>query len=133
MFAHDRDHLPRQSFQLPRTQIFFAELDVVDAGTRGFGDFGEQRLPAGAFVAAKLAAVGNVIEQTAVSHRFSAYYEELAKRRQSPVAATRSTVASWRFRGRLLRRVAWPVVGRDGTWSVLLSGTRNSLPANRPS
>src|SRR5260370_36199875 len=121
MSAHDRHQLARQSFQLPRAEIFFAELDVGDAGARGFGHFGEQRLPAGAFVAPKLAAVGNVIEQAAVSHRFSAYYEGLAVRRPSPVPATRSTVASRRFPRWPPRRVAWPVVGPGETRTVRLS------------
>src|ERR1035437_5927574 len=77
ILAHSRDHFPCQSFQFPRAQIFFAELDVVDMGTRGLGDFGEQGSAAGAFVAAKLASVGDVIEQTAVSHQLSAYYGRL--------------------------------------------------------
>src|SRR5208337_357751 len=38
------------------------------------GDFGEQGAAASVFVAAKLAAVGDVVERTAVSHRLSAYY-----------------------------------------------------------
>ena len=62
-----RQGVPCQHFQLPGAQIFFAELDVVDARTGGFGDFGEQGAAAGAFVAAKLASVGDVIEQTAVA------------------------------------------------------------------
>ena len=53
-------------FQFARAQIFFAKLDIVDAGMRGFGDFGEQGAAAGAFVATKLASVGDVVEQTAV-------------------------------------------------------------------
>src|ERR1019366_7109575 len=73
--AHGTQNVPCQHFQFPCAQILFAKLDVVDAGTRGFSDFGEQGVSAGAFVAAKLASIGNVIEHTAVSHQLSAYYE----------------------------------------------------------
>ena len=73
--AHGRDRFPRQRFQFPRAEIFFAELDIVDAYTCSFGDLGEQGAATGVFVAAKLASVGDVIEQTAVSHQHSAYYE----------------------------------------------------------
>jgi hypothetical protein len=58
--------LSRQSFQRPDAQIFFAELDVFNSGTRGLRDFSEQGTDASAFVAAKLASVGDVIKQTAM-------------------------------------------------------------------
>jgi len=74
--AHGREGVASQHFQFSHAQIFFAELDVVDSGTRGFGDFGEQGPAASAFVATKLASVGDVIEQTAVRHQLSAYYED---------------------------------------------------------
>ena len=73
VLTHDRDHLPRQHFQFSRAQIFFAELDVVDTGARAFGDFGDQVAAAGAFVAAKLASVGDVVGSGQPS--LSAYYE----------------------------------------------------------
>ena len=37
------------AFPVSRAQIFFAELDVVDAGTCSFGDLGEQGAAAGMF------------------------------------------------------------------------------------
>src|SRR3984893_13697089 len=79
MLAHEAGHFPCQSFQFSRAQISFAELYIVDAGTRGFGDFGEQGATAGSFVARKLTSVGDVIEEAAVRHQLSAYYETLLK------------------------------------------------------
>src|SRR5258708_35225785 len=73
--AHGGQGLPCQYFQFSRAQIFFAELDVVDSGSRCFSDLVEQGAAAGSFVAAKLALVGDVTEQTAVRHQLSAYYE----------------------------------------------------------
>jgi hypothetical protein len=60
--------LSAELFEFARAQVFFAELDVVDPGPRGLGDFGEQGAAAGAFVAVKLASVGDVVKQTAFSH-----------------------------------------------------------------
>ena len=61
-------------------RIFAPTLDgrllALDAATgKPCADFGEQGAPAGAFVAAKLVSVGDVIEQTAIRHQLSAYYE----------------------------------------------------------
>src|ERR1700730_4075798 len=79
MLAHEAGHFPCQSFQFSRAQISYAALDIVDAGTRSFGDFGEQGATAGSFVARKLTSVGDVIEEAAVRHQLSAYYETLLK------------------------------------------------------
>jgi hypothetical protein len=38
--AHDGQGVSRQHLQVSRAQIFFAELDVIDTGRRGFFDFG---------------------------------------------------------------------------------------------
>src|SRR5208282_343797 len=78
--AHGREGVTGQRFQFSHAQIFFAELDVVDSGTRGFADFGEQGAAAGEFVATKLAPVSDVIKQTAVRHQLSAYYESAEPR-----------------------------------------------------
>ena len=40
----------RQGFQGSDGEIFFAELDVVDTGSGGFGDFVEEEAAAGCFV-----------------------------------------------------------------------------------
>ena len=40
--------------------------------------------------------------------------------------ATHSMAASWQSLAQQILQCAWPVAGRDGTWLVLLSGTRNS-------
>src|SRR5258708_10014407 len=77
--AHGGQGVPCQYFQCSRAQIFFAELDVVDARAYRFDDFGEQGVAASGFVAAKLAAGGDVIEQTAVRHQLSAYYGGILK------------------------------------------------------
>jgi hypothetical protein len=61
--------------QIACGQVFFAELDVVHSRARSLSDLGKQNAAAGAFIAWKLRAVGDVVEQTAVSHRLSAYYE----------------------------------------------------------
>jgi hypothetical protein len=74
-FLNDMRGLSGELFEFERAQVFFAELDVVDAGMRGLGDFGEQGAAAGAFVAVKLASVGDVVEQTAIRHQLVAYYE----------------------------------------------------------
>ena len=50
-------------------QVFFAELDVVDRGLAGFGDFLQQVLAAVQFVPGKLRAIGDVAEQRSCRHR----------------------------------------------------------------
>src|SRR5277367_7134536 len=65
-----------QDLKFTGTQIGLAELDVIDTGMRGFRNFGEQHAATGRSVSVKLAAVGNVIQQTAVSHHTSDYYFE---------------------------------------------------------
>ena len=56
-----------------RRQIFFAELDVADASASGFDNFCEQGPSTRGFVAWKLSAIGDVVEQ-ACGHQASAYY-----------------------------------------------------------
>ncbi len=50
-------------------QIFFAELDVVDSGAGGFGDFLEETATARGFVCGEGGAVGDAVEKAAFSHR----------------------------------------------------------------
>lgn len=68
ILTHHPNRFPRQHFQFARTQIFFAELYVIDAIAGGFRNFAEQNAAAIPFTAAKLASIGNVVEQTAASH-----------------------------------------------------------------
>ena len=68
ILTHNPNHFPRQHFQFPPTQIFLAELYVIDAIAGTFSDLVEQSSATILFTAAKLAAVGNVIEQTAIRH-----------------------------------------------------------------
>ena len=56
--------------------MFFAELDVVDAGACGFGDFGEKTAAAGGLVAGEGGAVGDVVEEQGVSLMESSLYVE---------------------------------------------------------
>jgi hypothetical protein len=66
---------------------------------------------AGAFVAAKLASVGDVIEHTAVSHQLSAYYERslrlcgadtlLSKRKRQDYSESRVAVITGSCRAAL--------------------------------
>ncbi len=58
--------------ELARQEIFFAELDVVDAGAGGFGDFFEEAATAGGFVSGEGGAVGDVVEEAAFRHQLSA-------------------------------------------------------------
>ena len=44
-------------------KVLFAQLNVIYAAAGGFGDLIEQRNPAGRFVAGKLPAVGDVVEE----------------------------------------------------------------------
>src|ERR1700722_14040478 len=75
--TEDGEGVACQNFQRFRAQVFFAELDVVDVRTRGFRDFREQSATPGAFVAGKLASVGDVIKQAGARHQFLAYYPSL--------------------------------------------------------
>jgi hypothetical protein len=63
-----------EGFQFPRSQIFLAELDVVDSGARSFADFRQQSAPPRGLIPREPAAVGDVVQQTAGSHRGLAYY-----------------------------------------------------------
>ena len=68
----DADCFAGQRFQVAGGEIFFAELDVVDAGAGGFGDFVEETSAAGVFIAGEGGAVGDVVEEAAFSHQLSA-------------------------------------------------------------
>ena len=59
------DGFAGQGFQVAGGEIFFAELDVVDAGAGGFGDFFQEAATAGGFVAGECGAVGDVVEEAA--------------------------------------------------------------------
>ena len=53
-----------ERFQIARGQIFFAELDIVDVGAGGLGDFLQELVAAGWFIAIEGAAIGDVVEET---------------------------------------------------------------------
>ena len=52
-----------QRFQFARRKIFFSQLNVINAGTRGLRNFFQQALASRALIAGKLGAVGNVIQE----------------------------------------------------------------------
>ncbi len=72
-FEDDAHGFTGQRFQFAGREVFFAELDVVDTVTCGFGDFVEETLAAGGLVAGEGATVGNVVEQAAISHQLFRY------------------------------------------------------------
>ena len=57
-----------QRFQFARGKIFFAELDVVDAGAGGFADFFQEAATARGFIAGECGAVGDVVEKAGRRH-----------------------------------------------------------------
>lgn len=59
-FGYD---LARESFQIADGEIFFAQLDVIDTATGGFGDLVEESAPARSFIAGELRTVGDVVEK----------------------------------------------------------------------
>lgn len=61
-----------QSFELPRGQIFLAQLDVVHPEGGGFGDLVDQAAAPLALIAGKLPAVRDVVQQHAVRRWTSA-------------------------------------------------------------
>ena len=67
--GNDFDGFVGQRFQIAGGEISFAELDVVDAGAGGFGDFFEEAATAGGFVSREGCAVGDVVEKAAFSHQ----------------------------------------------------------------
>jgi hypothetical protein len=67
-FSHDSNGFAGQGFEFPWGQVFFSELDVVDAGFSGFGDFLQQEPAASGFVPGALASVGDVVEQPVREH-----------------------------------------------------------------
>jgi hypothetical protein len=67
--GHDTDGFSREAFQIAYGKISFAELDVVDAGAGGFGDFFEEAATAGGFVSGERRAVGDVVEKAAFGHQ----------------------------------------------------------------
>jgi hypothetical protein len=70
---HDRaSRFAGQRFEVAGGEIFLPELDVVDSGVGGLGDFVEETEAASAFVAGEGFAVGDVVEEVAVSHQLSA-------------------------------------------------------------
>ena len=60
-----------QRFQIAGGEIFFAELDVVDALACGFGDFLQEAEAAGGFVAGEGGSVGDVVEEHGVNFHLS--------------------------------------------------------------
>jgi hypothetical protein len=75
-FGHDSCCFSGQGLQIASGKIFFAELDVVDAGAGGFLDFFQEAATAGEFVSGERGAVGDVIEKAALGHRVKNYNHE---------------------------------------------------------
>jgi hypothetical protein len=73
IFIYDHDGVTGQIFEFAGAQIALPKLDVIHANARSFGYFGQQIAATGAFIAAKLASVSNVIEQATGRHRSSVY------------------------------------------------------------
>ena len=71
IFLHlgqDVEGFASQRFQVARGEIFFPQLDVVNPGLSGFGNFCQQETAARGFVFGKRFAVGDVVEERAVVH-----------------------------------------------------------------
>ena len=70
-FENDAHGFASQRFEFAGGEIFFAELDVVDAVACGFGDFVEKAEAAGVLVAGESGTVGDVVEEQALSFQLS--------------------------------------------------------------
>ena len=70
-FMEDAYRFAGQLLQVARGEIFFAELDVVDALGCGFGDFVEEPNAAGVLAAGEGGPVGDVVEEQAFSFQLS--------------------------------------------------------------
>jgi len=67
--VEDRDCVAGKTFEIARAQIFFAKLDVIDAGSSRFGDFVEQTLAPGRLISGESRAVRDVVEKAADNHQ----------------------------------------------------------------
>lgn len=63
LIFQDANCLSGQLFKFPGKKILFANLDVINPSSAGFGDFLEEALPASALVTRKLGAIGDVVQQ----------------------------------------------------------------------
>ena len=70
-FENDAHGFASQRFEFAGGEIFFAKLDVVDTAACGFGDFVEEMEAAGVLVAGEGGAVGDVVEEQALSFQLS--------------------------------------------------------------
>jgi len=59
----DGHSFARQGFEVADSEVFLAELDVVDAGLGSFADFGEQLSAARELISGERGAVGDVVEE----------------------------------------------------------------------
>ena len=60
-----------QRFQIAGGEIFFAELDVVDAFAGGFGDFVQEANAPSWLIAGECGVVGDVVQEHAISFLLS--------------------------------------------------------------
>ena len=60
-----------QRLQVPAGEIFFANLDVVNAGSGGFRDFFQEAVLARKLIPWERGAVGNVVKEAAGRHQLS--------------------------------------------------------------
>jgi len=66
------DGFARESFQLAGSQIFFAQLNEIDAAARSFVHFVDELPVARHFASGELRAVGDVVEEQDVEYYRSA-------------------------------------------------------------
>ena len=65
----DANCIAREFFECSGGKIFFAELNVIDADSGGFGDFLEQTSAARGLVTWELGSVSDVVKERAVHGR----------------------------------------------------------------
>ena len=66
-FEDDARCFARQTFEFAGSEILLAELDVIDAMTRSFGDLVEEALAASVLVPGEGETVSNVVEEQGFS------------------------------------------------------------------
>jgi hypothetical protein len=69
--GHDSDGISGQRFQIAGEEILFAELNVIDSGADGLGDFFQEAKATRGFVSRESSSVGDVVEAPAFSHQLS--------------------------------------------------------------
>jgi hypothetical protein len=58
-----------ERFEVPSRQIFFAKLEEIDAGTRGFRNLAEKLSALGGFISRELAAIRDVAKKRRTRHK----------------------------------------------------------------